>query len=500
MLPSVTEAKSPFEYAADIWDPQPDPYERRPVEWVNERLNEFIWSKQQEILRTVMANRYTAVPSCHDSGKSFIVSRLAGHWLDTWPVGSAFVVTTAPTVDQVRAVLWREIAAMHEKGGLRGRITLDAKWYMGADGNRLVAYGRKPADYNQAAFQGIHARYPLIIIDEAGGVSKTLYEAVDSLATNENARVVAIGNPDDPSSYFATVCKPGSGWKVIHIDGYETPNFTNEKIPDELRPMLLSKTWVEERKKRWGEGSPIFESKVRGRFPKISDDTLIEPGWILRAQHRWSEPDSPNRQKHPQAGPVAFGADIARLGTSETVVYLREGNRARLVHSGHKDRTTTTSGHIKRLVRAHPHKPVVYVDDSGIGGAVTDNLIEDRFNVVPLNGGTNPVEPERFGNARSEWYWNLRERFEKDEIDIDPEDEDLAAQLGSLKYKVDRRGKIWVETKEEMRKRRMPSPDRADGLCYAFNETAAWIPDTSQERLKELQEQSLTGDLMTKGF
>jgi hypothetical protein len=43
----------------------------------------------------------------------------------------------------------------HRKAGLSGRITLDAKWYIG---NELVAYGRKPADYDPAAFQGIRAR------------------------------------------------------------------------------------------------------------------------------------------------------------------------------------------------------------------------------------------------------------------------------------------------------------------------------------------------------
>lgn len=39
-----------------------------------------------------------------------------------------------------------------KKAGLLGRITLDAKWYIG---NELVAYGRKPADYDPAAFQGV---------------------------------------------------------------------------------------------------------------------------------------------------------------------------------------------------------------------------------------------------------------------------------------------------------------------------------------------------------
>jgi hypothetical protein len=69
----------------------------------------------------------------------------------------------------------------HKKAGLPGRITLDAKWYIG---NELVAYGRKPADYDPAAFQGIHARYVLVIIDEAGGVPKSIFDAVDALATN----------------------------------------------------------------------------------------------------------------------------------------------------------------------------------------------------------------------------------------------------------------------------------------------------------------------------
>jgi hypothetical protein len=73
-----------------------------------------------------------------------------------------------------------------------GEITLDAKWYIG---NELVAYGRTPADYDPAAFQGIHARYVLVIIDEAGGLPKSIFDAVDALATNVDARVVAVGNP-----------------------------------------------------------------------------------------------------------------------------------------------------------------------------------------------------------------------------------------------------------------------------------------------------------------
>ena len=118
--------------------------------------------------------------------------------------------------------------AAHRQAGLPGRVTLDAKWYIGKE---LVAYGRKPADYDQAAFQGIHARYVLVIIDEAGGVPKSIFDAVDALATNIDARVVAVGNPDDPSSHFATICKPGSGWAVKKISAFDTPAYTGEEVP-----------------------------------------------------------------------------------------------------------------------------------------------------------------------------------------------------------------------------------------------------------------------------
>lgn len=102
------------------------------------------------------------------------------------------MVTTAPTTAQVEAILWRYIGAAHRKASLPRRITLDAKWYIGQE---LVGYGRKPADYDQAAFQGIHERYVLVIIvlviiDEAGGVPKSIFDAVDALAT-----LAAAGSP-----------------------------------------------------------------------------------------------------------------------------------------------------------------------------------------------------------------------------------------------------------------------------------------------------------------
>jgi hypothetical protein len=159
-----------------------------------------------------------------------------------------FATTTAPTTKQVHAILWRFIGQAHRKGKLHGRITLDDEWYMGPGGKELVAFGRKPTDHDQSAFQGIHALYPLIVVDEACGVPKSIFDAVDALATNSNGRVLAIGNPDDPSSHFAQICKPGSGWYVIKVSAFDTPAYTGDEVPAELLPLLVDPVWVEERK------------------------------------------------------------------------------------------------------------------------------------------------------------------------------------------------------------------------------------------------------------
>ena len=151
---------------AALVEGEPHDWLMDPVGWVHHRLGETIWSKQAEILVSVRDHRRTVVRASYDVGKSWSASRLAAWWLDTHAAGSAFVISTAPTFNQVRAILWREINRAHAKGKLLGRVN-QTEWWIG---NELVGMGRKPADYDATSLTGIHARYVLVIIDEAGGV------------------------------------------------------------------------------------------------------------------------------------------------------------------------------------------------------------------------------------------------------------------------------------------------------------------------------------------
>lgn len=510
-------------------------YLQRPVDWLTDKADEYAWATQRKVMESVRDNRYTAVPSCHDSGKSFIASRIIGWWMDSHPVGSAFVVSTAPTAAQVSAILWREITRLHGRAELKGRINRAGypQWYMASE---LVGYGRKPSDYDESAFQGIHSEFPLIVIDEAGGIKRKLFDAVDALATNENARVLAIGNPDDPGSYFAQISKPDSAWNVVQIDGLRTPNFcrqivigpdednprypltaalmagegipfNTEDVPPAIRPLLLSPLWVEERIWSWagvskfehtkhskGEladyvrgrcaSSSLFQAKVRGFFPDNRSTGVLPLGWVQAAVNRWH--DWNDAGQPTPAGRRVVGIDPAYLGTDgdETAIAVRQGNVVqRLIRYRDADTIETAE---KAAVYLNEPQSLAVVDVIGIGAGVVDQLRRWRregtisAEVIQFVAGGSSTRYDkigalRFRNDRAAAWWNFRELLDpsRGSLICIPDDERLIEELVSVKVVNQEGGILKVELKEDIRKRLGRSTDAADAVIQSF-----WIPGT----------------------
>jgi hypothetical protein len=438
---------------------------QNPDLWISEVLHEHLWSKQRTIALSVRDHRKTAVPSCHGSGKSFLAARIAASWIANHPHGEAFVVSSAPTARQVRNILWREINRAHGNADLPGR-TNQTEWFLPMPNGKeeLVAFGMKPDDMDPAAFQGIHARYVLVIFDEAGGISSTaLWEAADSLIANDDSRFLAIGNPDDPETEFHSICKPGSGWNVIPISAFDTPNFTKESIPDKLKHLLVGPLWVEEKRRKWGETNPFWISKVLGQFPDTTIDGLIPIKWILHAQ----------QHDLPRALPYELGLDVGG-GANNSTYCAREGGRYRIIRRDQNPNTMETCGQLiafindRKAIDATLAYTKVKVDEIGIGRGVVNRAQEQKYKVViGVNVSRPAKDKEHFENVRAEGYWGLRELFQSQLIDIDATDDDLAAQLVDLRYKRNSRGKIQMESKDDIKARGKPSPDDADSVMLA---------------------------------
>ncbi|MCU1494853.1 MAG: hypothetical protein JWO62_2617 [Acidimicrobiaceae bacterium] len=440
-------------------------YASDPVGFITDRLGEIAWSKQAEIIESVRDHRRTAVRSCHAIGKSHIASRTAAWWLDSWPAGEAFVVSTAPTFEQVRAVLWRYIGQVHRKAGLQGRVN-QTEWWIGEE---FVGFGRKPADTNEAAFQGIHARRVLVILDEACGIPRQLWLAANSLAANEDSRILAIGNPDDPQSYFAAVSTPDSGWHQIAVSAFDTPNFTGEVVPPEVAAELIGPIYVEEMAKDCGPESGPYLSKVLGQFAPDSDDGVVLLSAVRACQHA-----EPVEYDDDELLPIELGWDVG-AGGDKSVVRERCGVRAGRVWYPKGADTMAQCGEVLEII-AETGATAIKIDTIGIGHGAGDRMAElgregaHDADVVRVNVGESSTRPERFPKLRDQLWWEVGRRLSTDHAwDLSACDEATVAQLTAPKYALDSSGRIKVEPKAETKKRLGRSPDEADALLLAFH-------------------------------
>lgn len=444
-------------------------FKEDPVYWARSHGIE-LWSKQREILEAVRDHSQVGVASCHEVGKSFSAALVTAWWVDAHPDGEAKVVTSAPTDKQVKAILWSEINKMHARLGLRGRTNL-SEWYLG---NFMAAFGRKPADQDPTAFQGIHARYMLVVLDEACGIPTELWDAASSLIANVHGKMLAIGNPDDEHSRFADNMLRDPDWHKIFIGYRDTPNFTDEPVSDFLREMLIHPRWVEERRRKWGEDSALFTSKCLGRFPRGQSPFVCIPV-------TWAEVC--RSVELPEGTPVEGGIDVG-AGGDRTIIRERRGPRAGRTATFVDSNPMRTVGHLVEKINEWGLEKVK-VDVIGVGWGVAGRLRElsSRHNqpgaqrgetthsaeVVDFNAAEKARDSDRFFNRRAEMWWLGRELSRTQAWDLETVDDDTLQELTTPLYEItDSNGRVKIQKKDEVIKVLGRSPDEAEALLMAF--------------------------------
>lgn len=434
--------KDPVLFIADFFGEKPDP-------------------PQEKVLRALATRDQVAVRSGHGVGKTWLAARAAIWFFVTHPYSK--VITTAPTWQQVKKVLWPEIHSALRKvpAFFRNNFeVLEMEIFMrGPNGERLQDWfivGRssdKPEN-----MQGFHAPYLMFIIDEASGVKDEIYEAIMGSQTTR-AKVLAIGNPTRPEGFFYDAFhKNRDLWATFHISCYDSPR--------------VSREWIEKRKREWGEDSPLFKVRVLGEFPEAVSNALIPLHWIEKAV-ALNNSELANIDPFDEGVEVTVGVDVARMGEDETVftVVARKGVVAKVIEiqSFARSETTQTARRAKRLYEKYNAKHVA-VDDTGVGGGVTDLLKEERVRVVPVKFGANPTNDaakKLFANLKAQIYWELRDHFDpsKESILIIPDHPKLIRDLSAMKMGYTSRDLIKIIDPPK-------SPDYSDSLALAVTQAA----------------------------
>lgn len=457
-------------------------YRDDPLGFVTNALGETVWSKQAEVLRAIGEHPRVAVPASHSVSKTHTAARIAAWWVSVYPPETTLVITTAPTYRQVRNVLWPHIRRLHLNHRLPGDTNL-TEWRI--DGE-LVAFGFSAHTNDEAAVQGYHQANLLAIVDEAGGISHMLGNALEGIMTGGNTRLLLIGNPptDEENSWFEQACNDPATF-TVRVSAYDTPNLTGEEVGQcstcppsvaahPLSEHLVDEEWVNRQIARFGEDSPFVQTRVYARFASGTSDRVIPWSWIEAALE--AEPAAPGR--------VSLGVDVAADGGDEFAIARWDGATGTIIHasSGRENASQVhVAGEVLRAVKKElaggAERLRVKIDAIGIGRGTSDLLTEWvkeqqlDCTIVPVNVAERPHAPDEFRNQRAEMWWTGRLLVQpgSDPVRLDI-DEVTAAQLSVPKYSTDSRGRIQIEAKAAMKRRGLASPDRAEALLLAVYE------------------------------
>ena len=473
---------------------EPD-YPLDPVVFAQHNLGMTLWDRQAEVVSSLKRHKHVVVESGHGIGKSVAAAILTAWWLSYYK-NDAKVITIAPTFAQVSGILWRYIRHYARGHGLPGIVFETPRWEVGTDRFAIGLSPRKQTQDDVVTIQGYHARNLLVILDEAAGIPKILWDAVESLAVGENNRILAIGNPIEQSGPFWDACKSES-WHHIQISCMEHPNVIERH---EVVPGAVSWDWINDRTKqwcspceanmggafewdgKWFQPMPIFEAKVLGRAPEQSDFQLIRISWI----------DDAVRREVIQASNVIIALDPARYGSDASVMCARAGEKVLWLKSKRDQNSMQLAAWLRdEAVQLDAIK--IYVDSAGIGAGVYDQARAYGLPVADINWARQAQQKKRFANQRAEFYWRLREVLRTGKLNI-PDNALLHGDLAAMRVGYDQFSRILIEDKDQLRKRIGRSPDSGDALAMTYA-----MPTSSEVDIEELQE-ALSGEHWSKDY
>ena len=440
-------------------------YRTDPIAFVTEVIGLTPDTWQADALRAFVKHDKISCRSGHGVGKSSLLSWLCLFWLITKSGEGCKVAMTAPTAHQLSDVLFAEISRSYRRmpEWYREQLSLksDRVEVVGKE-QECFAVARTSRRENPEALQGFHSSHGgmLFIIDEASGVDEKVFETAQGSLSTAGAKIIMTGNPTRTQGYFYdSFHADRARWHTMKVSCADSKN--------------VDPSFIEEMSRKYGEESSVYQCRVLGEFANEKEDTVIPLSLIESAVGRDVEVN-PN-------SPVVWGLDCARMGGDRTALCRIKGNvmLEPITHWQGKDLMQTCGlvvAEYKRLENFPDELPQeICVDSIGIGAGVCDRLAELG---LPVRGVAVSERPSTDGKTymrlRDELWFKAREWFEQRDCRIPEGCEELVAELSLPSYHFTSVGKMQVESKDNLKKRGVRSPDLADAFCLTMAHEHVW--------------------------
>jgi len=304
------------------------------------------------------------------------------------------------------------------------------------------------------ALAGVHSDNVLLVVDEASGVPEKVFEAAAGSMSGHNATTILLSNPTrSTGTFYESQTRMSGTWWTQRWSCVDSP--------------LVSDEFVDEMRERYGEESNAFRIRVLGEFPLADDDTIIPFHLVDAAMNRDIEIDKDRR-------PV-WAVDPARFGSDRTAFCKRVGSVITEIKSWRGLDLMQTVGRVMAEYEAlnpSSRPSEILVDSIGVGSGVVDRLRELGAPVRGVNVAESPSMGETYNNLRTELWFKTKAWLEDRSCKI-PQDDELLADLTGIRYSFTSSGKMAAESKDQMRRRGLRSPDLADAVCLTMASDAA---------------------------
>jgi hypothetical protein len=410
------------------------------------------------------AKRMLALKACKGPGKSFVLA-VAGWWFlfTRWHANG---IAMSITEKNLKDCLWTEMARVQERSNL-------LQHFFAHKGERIECK-RYPKDWwlsarsfpqdadkqaQERTIAGIHGRHPFAICDEVGDYPDGVIVAVEAILFSlvdgkpPDGRVMLAGNPTSTEGPLYRITKRDRArWWVYEISSDPAdPNRTPRVDPVEAQAAIDT----------WGRDSDYVKVNILGQFPSQQANKLIGPDLALEAARR-PVPDGYEQDA------LVFGYDVARYGDNACVLFARQGKMSwKPLVWRELDTMTQADRLAEEWEERRPDQ--FFLDQTGVGGGVVDRLRQMGIPVIPIDFGGTPIDA-RFQDRRSEMYWRMSDWLKKG--GVIPDDVGLRQELVSPRFEYRQTGRITkfkLESKDEMRKRGIQSPDMSDALALTFS-------------------------------
>lgn len=466
----MTELMKPIEEDVEIdWDLFEELYHDDPNAFMEDILGFKPDPWQEKATKGFQTHQKTTIPAGQGVGKTGWVACII-IWFITFHY-MCRIVATAPTKQQLNTVLWPEINKW-----LRGSILEDViiwkKTQIEMAGFEANWFGVSKTASRPENMQGFHEDNMLFVVDESSGVADDIIETIYGTLSGDNNKMIMIGNMNKKhGAFYDSTTKDRGMFYVQRVSSRDSSRTSKETIQ-----MLENK---------YGADSNVVRVRVDGLPPKNEDDVMIPIELMEAAMHSDAPVPIPG-----EVDLIDIGCDVARFGADKTIFAVRVDDEIQKLMKYQKASTMDTAENLvflgNTLRYKYKYKGIVVfkIDDTGVGGGVTDRLMQkqkndpDRygwFKVVPVQFGKKTNQFRYYDDTTSYMMGVLKELVSKYDTDGNkkdcilrlPNDDDLIGQASSRKYFMTDSSKIRVESKKDMKKRGVSSPDELDAVLLA---------------------------------